>query len=178
VTLEPVASVTVTPDPASVQESQTLQLGAIPKDADGNILFDRPFTWESSDQNAATVNGTGLVTGVKVGSATITATTEGVSGSVDVTVTSAVEGNVVIMPADTTLAVAQEADLTGLVIGKDGVPKEDDTLEWSSDSPLVASVSGSGHVQALLPGSATITAEKKGKGAPGTATVKVVLLGP
>lgn len=179
VILEPVASVTVTPDPASVQESQTLQLGAIPKDANGNVLFDRPFTWESSDNSVATVNGTGLVTGVKVGSATITATTQGVSGSVDVAVTSAVEGNVVIVPADTTLAVSQEADLKGLVIGKDGVAKEDDTLAWSSDSPLVASVSGSGHVQALLPGSATITAEKKkGKGAPGTATVKVVLLGP
>lgn len=177
---EPVASVTVSPNPASVQEGSTLQLGAIPRDADGNVLLDRPFTWASSDQSIATVSGDGIVTGVKVGTVTITATTGGVSGTSDVTVTSAVEGNVVIIPADTTLFVSQETDLQGLVIGSDGVAREDNSLIWKSDAPLVAKVSGDGHIAALLPGSATITAstDKKGKGSTGSASVTVVLLSP
>jgi uncharacterized protein YjdB len=100
-----------------------------------------------------------------------------VSGSADVTVTSAVEGNVVILPADTTLAVSESADLKGMVIGKDGAAKEDDKLSWSSNNELVARVNDKGHVQALLPGTATISAAKDGKGETkvGTASVTVVL---
>jgi uncharacterized protein YjdB len=162
---------------------QTLQLVALLADADGNALLSdgRVITWDSNDQNIATVSGEGLVTGKSPGTAKITATSEGVSGSADVTVTSMLEGNVVIVPAETTLAVAEAANLKGMVIGKDGVAKEDDKLSWSSDNELVARVSDKGRVQALLPGSATITAEKtdkQGKGTPGTAKVTVVLLGP
>jgi uncharacterized protein YjdB len=188
VTLEPVASVTVTnienpSDPLTVVGGQTLQLVALLADADGNALLSdgRVITWDSNDQNIATVSGEGLVTGKSPGTAKITATSEGVSGSADVTVTSMLEGNVVIVPAETTLAVAEAANLKGMVIGKDGVAKEDDKLSWSSDNELVARVSDKGRVQALLPGSATITAEKtdkQGKGTPGTAKVTVVLLGP
>lgn len=182
VILEPAASVTVAPanpsDALTFKEGATLQLGAVPKDAGGTILFDRPFTWESSDQSIATVNGTGVVTGVKAGSATITATTGGVSGSAAVIVTSALEGNVVITPADTTIGIGQAVDLKGQVIGSDGVPVDDATLTWASDGPLVATVSGNGHVQAvLLPGSATITASKDhGNGNISTATAKVTVV--
>ncbi|HET7552686.1 MAG TPA: Ig-like domain-containing protein [Gemmatimonadaceae bacterium] len=184
VTLEPVARVTVTnienpDDPLTVVQGQTLQLAALLADADGNALLSdgRVITWASDDQNTATVNNTGLVSGVNPGKAKITATSEGVSGSADVTVTSALEGNVVIVPADTTLSVSESADLKGMVIGKDGKPKEDDKLSWSSNNELVARVSDKGRVQALLPGSAIITAAKDGKGESksGTANITVVL---
>jgi uncharacterized protein YjdB len=182
VTLEPVARVTVAdiqhPDnPLTVVQGETLQLVALLADADGNALLDRVVTWASDDQNTATVSDMGLVTGVSPGTAKITATSEGVSGSADVTVTSALEGNIVIVPAETTLVVSESADLKGMVIGKDGEAKEDDKLSWSSNNELVARVNSKGHVQALLPGSATITAEKGGKGETkfGTADITVVL---
>jgi uncharacterized protein YjdB len=184
VTLEPVARVTVTnienpDDPLTVVQGQTLQLAALLSDADGNALLSdgRVITWDSDDQNTATVNDMGLVTGVNPGKAKITATSEGKSGSADVNVTSAVEGNVVIIPAETTLAVSESADLKGMVIGKDGVAKEDDKLSWSSNNEVVARVDSKGKVQALLPGTATISAAKDGKGETkiGTASVTVVL---
>ncbi len=43
-------------------------------------------TWQSGDPTIATVSATGLVTGVAVGSTTITATMSGVAGSSPVTV--------------------------------------------------------------------------------------------
>ena len=64
----------------------TGQVQAVPRDASGNALADRSVVWSSSDPLVASVNGTGLVTGLVLGSATITATVEGVTGSVPVTV--------------------------------------------------------------------------------------------
>src|SRR5207237_204186 len=87
VTLAPVGSVAVTPSPASVQVGQTLQLTATPKDANGNPLSGRVITWASNNTAVATVSGSGLVSGVTAGSATITATSEGKSGTSGVTVT-------------------------------------------------------------------------------------------
>src|SRR5438309_2140033 len=87
VTPVPVASVTVAPASGSVVAGLTLQFTATPKDASGNPLSGRVVTWGSSNTAVATVNGSGLVMGVAAGSATITATSEGRSGTGAVTVT-------------------------------------------------------------------------------------------
>jgi uncharacterized protein YjdB len=51
------------------------------------VLTDRTITWSSSDTHKATVSDTGVVTGIMQGGVTITATSEGKSGSASVTVT-------------------------------------------------------------------------------------------
>src|SRR5207245_300831 len=83
----PVASVTVTPPSASVPAGQTVQLTATLKDANGNVLTGRTVTWASNNTTVATVNSNGLVTTKVAGSATITATSEGQSGTAAITVT-------------------------------------------------------------------------------------------
>jgi len=83
----PVASVAVTPPSASVQPGVTVQLGATAKDANGNPLNGKEFTWTSDSAPVATVDPSGLVTGAGPGLATITATSEGQSGSAAITVT-------------------------------------------------------------------------------------------
>src|SRR5438552_15918489 len=85
VTLMPVASVTVSPAPASVAAGQTVQLTATPKDANGNPLTGRVVTWATSNGAVATVSAGGLVSGLVVGTATISATSEGQSGSSAIT---------------------------------------------------------------------------------------------
>lgn len=66
----PVTSVSVAPTTASIAVAATRQLtaSALPAEAAQNV------TWSSSAPSVATVNSSGLVTGVSAGSATITAT--------------------------------------------------------------------------------------------------------
>ena len=87
VTVAPVATVTVSPASASVAAGQTVQLTATPKDANGNLLTGRVVTWATSNAAVATVSASGLVAGALAGAATITATSEGPSGSAAITVT-------------------------------------------------------------------------------------------
>jgi galactose oxidase-like protein/Big-like domain-containing protein len=84
---EPVASVEVTPASASIVIGGTIQLTATPKDAAGQPLAGRTITWTTDNGTVATVSTSGLVTGQSAGGATITATSEGKSGSSSITVT-------------------------------------------------------------------------------------------
>jgi uncharacterized protein YjdB len=87
--LTPVAANAVAPAKVTIAPTETRQLAATARDAEGNELSGRPFTWSSSDEAVATVSKDGLVLGVEDGTATITATAEGQSGTATITVVSA-----------------------------------------------------------------------------------------
>ncbi len=78
-------SVTVAPSPDTLLLGSVVQLKATTKDSAGNVLTGRVVTWASSNTATATVSGTGLVTGLAAGAATITATSEGQNGTAAVT---------------------------------------------------------------------------------------------
>ncbi|HEU0297886.1 MAG TPA: PQQ-binding-like beta-propeller repeat protein [Longimicrobium sp.] len=65
---------------------QTRPLTAAPLDARGDTLRGRTITWSTSDPSRATVDAAGNVTGHGAGTATITATVDGVQGAATVTV--------------------------------------------------------------------------------------------
>src|SRR5438034_11776810 len=75
-----VASVTVSPATPSVPPGQTVQLAAIPKDANGTPLTGRTVTWSSSNPAVATVDANGLVTGGGAGAAASKAPSAGRRG--------------------------------------------------------------------------------------------------
>jgi len=77
----PVASVSVVAPSPWLLIGRTLQLVATLKDARGNVLTGRLVTWVSSASAVASVSASGLVTGVTEGTDTITATSEGHSGT-------------------------------------------------------------------------------------------------
>ncbi|MHB1327487.1 MAG: Ig-like domain-containing protein, partial [Gemmatimonadales bacterium] len=85
------ASVAVNPGTASLAPQQTQQLAAVVRDAQGNTLSGRTVTWSSDAQSVATVSTSGLVTAVAAGTARITATSEGQSGSATLTVVNGVQ---------------------------------------------------------------------------------------
>ncbi len=86
----PVASVVVTPASVSQTIGGTQQFAATLKDASGNVLTGRSVTWTSSAPAVATVSAGGLETAIAAGSATITATSEGITGAASVTMTAPV----------------------------------------------------------------------------------------
>jgi hypothetical protein len=81
-----VASVTVSPATAALQVPATVQLSAAVRDQQGNLMS-TAVTWTTSSSAIASVSQAGLVTAVGAGSATITATAGGQSGSAAITVT-------------------------------------------------------------------------------------------
>src|SRR5712691_5406889 len=81
-----VASVSVSPASSSLLDGATVQLTATTRDANNNVLTGRVVTWSSANTSIISVNSSGLVTAVVAGSASITATSEGQSGSASVTV--------------------------------------------------------------------------------------------
>jgi hypothetical protein len=83
----PVASVTVTPASVTLQVGGSVQLSAELKDSNGLLLSGRATEWATSNAGVADVDGDGLVTSGGEGSATITATSEGVNGTASITVT-------------------------------------------------------------------------------------------
>ena len=83
----PIVPVTVTPTVASVMVDQQIQLAATVVDAMGNVLAGRTVTWSSSSTAVATVDSLGLVKALALGQVTITATSEGNSGSAALTTT-------------------------------------------------------------------------------------------
>ena len=82
----PVAELSVTPDSARIFIGESVQLVGQPRDAAGNVLPDRPVTWQSADPRVATVSGSGLVTGVAHGHVSISATSEGRTSTAEVRV--------------------------------------------------------------------------------------------
>src|SRR2546421_12215673 len=77
----PVASVAVAPGSLTVVVGRSQQLVATLKDAKGNVLSGRQVAWTSSAPTVASVTSSGLVTAVAVGTPTVTATSEGKTGS-------------------------------------------------------------------------------------------------
>jgi hypothetical protein len=81
-----VARVTVTPATPTLQTGATVQLNATTTDASGATLSGRTVTWATNNSGVATVSQTGLVSALSPGSASISATSEGVVGATLVTV--------------------------------------------------------------------------------------------
>src|SRR5205814_1691141 len=85
-TLPPVASVTVTPSSGTLAPGAAIQFSAELKDAAGRTLTGRTVTWSSANSALAAVSSTGLASGLAAGSTTITAQSEGRSGSASLSV--------------------------------------------------------------------------------------------
>lgn len=94
-----VASVRMNANAISIFPGQTEQLAATALDASGATLsgVSAP-TWRSSNTGIATVSSAGVVTGVTVGQADVTATIDGRVGTTRVTVGSAPTAALVSMP--------------------------------------------------------------------------------
>jgi uncharacterized protein YjdB len=167
----PVASLAITPNSLSMSVGQTAQLADTARDANANVLTGRVVSWVSSNPAAATVSSTGSLTALAAGSTTITATCEGVTATAAVTVSNFAVGSVTVQPPATSVIQNGSTQLSTTVRDVNGAVVVDRVVTWSSSNSAIATVTASGLVTGVAPGSATITATSEGKS--GTATVTV-----
>src|SRR3989475_2036491 len=98
----------------------------------------------------------------------------GQSGTSSITVTSVPVATVAVTPASATIQVGQTQQLAATLKDASGNTLSGRAVSWSSSTPSVASVSGSGVVTGLAAGSALITATGEGQG--GTSAIPVTMV--
>jgi uncharacterized protein YjdB len=156
------ASVAITPATASLGTlGRSVQLAASARDARGYVIGGKTFAWVSSSPAIASVNGSGLVTAVANGPTTITATTEGVTGTSEVTVAQKA-ATVTLTPTGASLTGAGTTRQFGVAArdsGGSAIPPAGVHASWTSLIPGVATVNLSGLAAAVGSGQVTIKVE-------------------
>ena len=135
----------------AVGGTQTLIATVLPE-----FTSNKTVTWQSSNNNVATVNDNGKVTGISPGTVSITATTtdgSNLSASCSVTVTSIAATTVILDRIQAELSVGQSIKLTATILPTGAQQR----VTWSSSDPSVARVVG-GTVYAQDMGECLITA--------------------
>jgi uncharacterized protein YjdB len=163
VTPRAVARVLVAPGDTTIMVNATAQLRVRLESQDGTDLTGRPLAFTSSNTAIAQVSATGLVRGIAQGSAVVTASAEGRSGTSNITVVTQPVANVETRPDTATLFVGDTLRMTVSITASDGTPLTGRATFWSSLEPAVATVGGtSGLVNAVSPGIARIVAIVEG----------------
>ena len=78
---QPIASITISPRTASIAVNGTQQFTASAVDAKGNAVSGVTFSWACSFSGTATIDGSGLATGVGPGTVTIVASAGGMTST-------------------------------------------------------------------------------------------------
>lgn len=167
----PVSAVKLSPSALALQPGQTAPLTATTLDAGGSPLTGRSVTWITSAAAVATVNASGIVSAVAPGTAVVTATSEGRSASVTVTVSPPAVGSVALSRSTVSLEPGETVSVAATVLDASGGALAGRAVSWSSSAPGVARVSESGAITGVAAGSAQVTATSEGKSAAVAVTV-------
>ena len=182
-------TVTVSPDTTLSSLKETVRLTATVEDQNGAVMSRTTVKWESSSDTIATVDESGLVTAVKNGQATVTATAGSASGSATVMVDQvantvvingathkySADGNTLPVSAEDTthvrLAFGDTLQLLATARDANGHSVAGAEIKWTTGDTRVAVVTGAGLVTGKSEGAVRITAQVDG--AVGSAIVDV-----
>jgi len=172
-----VASVAILTEAGPLSVGHTRQTAVVVKDAAGNELPGRGVVWTSSDSTVAAVSPLGAITGRKSGTVTITAASEGHSGTVQLTVQPAggeqpaAVAAIEVSGGGKSLDVGQTTQLTAVAKDAKGNVLTDRRVAWSQTDPDVATVNSTGLVTARGPGTTSIYANSENQRAEAKITV-------
>ncbi|HKR09486.1 MAG TPA: Ig-like domain-containing protein [Gemmatimonadaceae bacterium] len=172
----PVASVAVTLPSASLTVGQSQRAEATLHDANGAVLTGRSITWQSSSTSIASVTDAGMVAALAPGSITVSAVSEGVTGTASMTVNAPPPvpvASVSVSLVSSSLNPGQTTQATAVLKDANGNQLTGRTVTWQSSATNVATVSNAGLVSAVAAGSASITATSEGQTGSATLTVSV-----
>ena len=168
-----ISSIFITPPSASVAVTNTQQLIATARYSDGssNTLTGSSVGWSSSDNTIATISAGGLVTGVATGTATMTASAQGVTATASVTVTPQNVTSLVITTTQGSTNPQSTATISGVpntlqffaYANQSTIDDVTNAVTWTSSNTSVATISsglssGNGLATSVATGNTNITA--------------------
>jgi len=166
------ASIGITTDTVRLAAiGATAGIKAVARDSSNNVV-EASFTWSSLDVAVAAVGATGLITAMGAGTTRIIAQSGELADTAIVVVARAV-ATVVVTPSSATVGARETLKLEAIALDSDGVEIPRDEFAWRSTNEAVATVSPTGEVTGIRPGTATIGVRLDGV----SATVAVLVPG-
>jgi trimeric autotransporter adhesin len=154
-------SVQVGPAGATVLVKATQQYEATGTYDDGSTRALSSIVWSASPVTVATIDSSGVATGVSAGTVTITASSGTVSGTVTMTVQTAPLQSITVTPSNPSVSLSSGPTLqfTATGVYTDG-SKQDITssVTWNSTKVTTATVNSSGLATAVGVGTTSIQA--------------------
>ena len=136
-TVGPVANVTVSPGSATVPMGATVQFSATARDASGSIISSPQITWSTTaGTGAGVVDATGLFTPTAVGTAAVSATIGGITGTAQVNITAPTPANNVRV--DTVTAIPGAMVAVPIYVSQSTFNGANILIDYSSVSPAGA----------------------------------------
>lgn len=166
----PVDHVVFTPPTLSLTRGKTVPIAVELRDVTNHLIDDRAITWSTSDAAIVSISAAGTATAVKIGTATITASSEGKSATLPVTVTTPIDHIELTGPLKFA-SLKQSIPLVTKIVPVGGASIDGVVPRFSSSAPAVATVDSLGIVRSVSNGTARITAELDGS----TASVDAVV---
>jgi uncharacterized protein YjdB len=124
----------------------------------GNPATNAPTTYTTSDPAVATVDALGRIAGVGSGSATITATSEGVSDQVQITVAWPPIVSIAFSRDTATLLLDDSLATTVVVMNSRGRVAKNAAVTYGTSASTTATVDANGRIRTFATGTATISA--------------------
>jgi hypothetical protein len=156
------ASVEVQPAVATLASlKDTLLLSATVRNSRGNIIQTPSLTWRASDTMVTRVSSVPqpLAVAVGVGTVRVIATAGTVADTSVLTVTNAPASLDIMSAADTLTSIWDSLPVAVVILNARGDPLPPNSVQWSSDAPLVGSVNAVGLVVARDTGHAVVSAK-------------------
>jgi uncharacterized protein YjdB len=168
-------SITASPAQASISVGATEQFTATATYSDGSTGdITQAATWTDSNSKIATITSSGIATAVAPGSATITASMEGMSGSATLTVPTPPKtlSSIAVSPAGPSILIGATQQFVATATYSDNSTQDvTGTVAWASSNTAAATINATGLATAVAAGSTTVTATLNSVS--GTATLNI-----
>lgn len=164
------ARVQVVPDSASLQVGQQIALQATVFGSNGKPV-QGPVYWSTEDPGVVAVSSDGVVTAEAAGQVQVAASSNGVNGSSSITVVAPSVASITIAPTSVSIDVGANVTLKATLYSASGHQLQAIPVAWASGNTGIATVTSSGQVTGLSPGTATILAAAEGQSMTATVTV-------
>jgi uncharacterized protein YjdB len=153
---------TISPTNTSIQPGNTQQFSATGSFGGGGTGDVTPqVTWTSSNTSIATINNTGLATGIAFGTVTISGSDQGYTSKTNLSVSSQTVTitSIAVTPATSTIRVGTTQQFVATATYSNGTTSVITTsATWSSSDTTIATISTGGLATGVAPGNVTITA--------------------